>query len=180
MYITNTVQLLEKKSEEIGKKIVEIETMLFNEAEDDAKYRNMYLNRWLRKSSQSLNVSIFQIMYDYKQKLTQAKSCDSLVKEGIMNNMKYFELINLAREQLKNKLPVKTDTNTISNSEEAKSLSSELEVLEGLKVKQVENVNKIFQTLNEDNIMTQMVKVLQKKTTEQAVNLNLSIGYCRK
>lgn len=169
MYITNTLQLLEKKSEEIGKKIVEIETLLYNESEDDAKYRNMYLNRWTRKSSQSLNVQFFQILFDYKQKLTQSKSCDSLVKEGIVNNMKYFELINLTREQLKNKLPVKTDTNTLSNSEEAKTLNSELEVLEGLKVKIVENVNKIFQTLNEDNIITQMIKVLQKKTTEQAI-----------
>ena len=59
MYITNTLQLLEKKSEEIGKKIVEIETMLYNESEDDAKYRNMYLNRWTRKSSQSLNVQFY-------------------------------------------------------------------------------------------------------------------------
>jgi hypothetical protein len=173
MFLSNTMQSLERKSEEIAKKIDECEKMLFNEAEEDGKYRNMYLNRWTRKSSQSLNTPLFQMLYEYKQKLTQARSCDGLVKEGIMNNMKYFELINLTREQLKNKLPVKTDTNTISNSEEAKSLSGELEVLESLKVKLVENVNKTFQTLNEDNIITQMVKVLQKKTTEQAVTLAL-------
>ena len=130
----------------------------------------MYLNRWTRSASQNLNVTLVQLFFEYKQKLTQAKSCDLLVKEAIMNNMKYFELINLSRDQLKNKLPVKTDTNTISNSEEAKSLSSELEVIENLKAKMLENIGKTFQTLNEDNIITQMIKVLQKKTTEQAVS----------
>lgn len=180
MYMSNTLSLLQTKSEEINKRIIEIETMLFNEAEDDAKYRNMYMNRWTRKSSQSLNVLMFQLMFDYKQKLNQSKSCDSLVKEAIVNNMKYFELINLTREQLKNKLPVKTDTNLLSNSEEAKSLSTELEVLEGLKSKVSENMNKIFQTLNEDNIIPQMIKVLQKKTTEQAVIINSNIDSCRK
>ena len=78
-------------------------------------------------------------------------------------------LINLTREQLKNKLPVKSDTSPIKDSEEAKSLSGELEIIENLKAKLVETVNKIFQTLNDDNIITQMIKVLQKKTTEQAV-----------
>jgi len=160
---------LEKKTEEIGKKIQECETMLFNEAEEDGKYRNMYMNRWNRKASSQLNVPLFQTLYEYKQKLAQAKSCDQLVKEGVMNNMKYFELINLTREQLKNKLPVKTDTNILKDGEEAKSLSQELEVLDGYKAKLVESVNKIFQTLNDDNVITQMIKVLQKKTTEQAI-----------
>lgn len=169
MYMSNTLSLLQSKPEEINKKIVDIEKMIVSEADDDAKYRNMYMNRWTRKQSQALNVPMFQIMYEYKQKLNQARSCDALVKEDIVNNMKYFELINLTRDQLKNKLPVKTDTNLLSNSEEAKELSSELEVLEGLKAKFVESVNKIFQTLNEDNIIPQMIKVLQKKTTEQAV-----------
>lgn len=170
MFLTNTLSTLEKKSEEILKKIVECESFLFKEAEDDGKCRNMFLNRWVRKASQTLNYQMFQMLNDYKQKLIQAKSCDSLVKEGIMNHMKYFELINLNREQLKNKLPVKTDTNTISNSEETKSLFLELEIIEGLKAKIEENVNKVIQTLNDDNIITQMIKVLQKKTTEQAVN----------
>ena len=177
MFMSNTLSTLERKADEIGKKIVECETILFvilnnfqNESEEDAKCRNMFLNRWTRKASQSLNVPLFQMLYEYKQKLTQAKSCDSLVKDGLMNNMKYFELINLTREQLKSKLPVKTDTNTICNSEEAKSLSGELEIIDGLKAKIVDNVNKIFQTLNDDNVITQMLKVLQKKTTEQAVN----------
>ena len=129
----------------------------------------MYLNRWTRQASQSLNYPLFQTLQDYKQKLNQSRACDILVKEGIMNNMKYFELINLTREQLKNKLPVKSDTSTIKDSEEAKSLSGELEIIENLKAKLVETVNKIFQTLNDDNIITQMIKVLQKKTTEQAV-----------
>lgn len=171
MYIANTLSLLQAKPEEINKKIVDIEKMLVIEAEDDAKFKNMYMNRWTRKPSQTLNVPMFQTMFEYKQKLNQAKSCDALVKEDIVNNMKYFELINLTREQLKNKLPVKMDTNLLSNSEEAKELSSELDVLEGLKAKFVESVNKVFQTLNEDNIIPQMIKVLQKKTTELAVTL---------
>jgi len=33
-------------------------------------------------------------------------------------------------------------------------------------------IDKIFQLLNDDNIIPQFIRVLQKKTTEKAVNIN--------
>ncbi len=81
----------------------------------------------------------------------------------------YLFSLALDRDQLKSKIPVKQDSSTIRNSEEAKTLSSELESFEKLKNQVVDIVSKIFQTLNEDNIIPQMLMVLAKKTTEGGV-----------
>lgn len=73
------------------------------------------------------------------------------------------------REQISNKIPVKTDNSTIKNSEEAKALSAEIENFEKLKALVIELISKIYQTLNDDNIIPQMLQVLQHKTSEVAV-----------
>jgi hypothetical protein len=126
--------------------------------------------RWTRKHSKDLNMGFYQQMYDYKQKLQQAKSCDNLVKESIMSNMKYFEFLNLTKEKILEKLPVKSDSIlTITNSPETQELSSELDLFNTLRDKLKDNINKTIQNINEENVATLMIKVLQKKTTEQAV-----------
>ena len=127
------------------------------------------MNNWNRQSSINLNQHFFQNLYSFSQKLSQAKACDNVLKEKIMNNLKYFELINLNREQLKKKIPVKVDLSVLTSNQEVKDLESSLETFEKLQATLTENQNKLFQTLNEDNVITQMIKVLQKKTTEQAV-----------
>jgi len=117
-------------------------------------------------------------MQDYKTKLITAKTCDIGIKENIMNNICYFELyyyffnflrLGLDREQLNSKIPVKSDTNSLKNCEEAKALASEIEEFDKLKAKVIDLVAKIFSTLNDDNIIPQMLQVLQKKTSEIAV-----------
>ena len=107
--------------------------------------------------------------YEFKQKLFQSKSCDSLVKEGIIQNMKYFEFLNLTKDQLTKRMPVSSEGNGIRNSEEVKALSNELDILNDLQEKMKECINQIYQNLNEENISSYMIRVLQKKTTEQAV-----------
>jgi hypothetical protein len=128
--------------------------------------------RWSRKQSKDLNMGFYQQLYDYKQKLQQAKSCDTLVKESIMSNMKYFEFLNISKEKILEKLPVKSDSIlSITNSQETQELSSELELFNILREKLKENINKAIQNVNEENVATLMIKVLQKKTTEQAVRI---------
>jgi hypothetical protein len=109
------------------------------------------------------------VLQEYSKKLEIAKNCDAQIKSGIMDNMKYFELLSLSKTSLANKIPVKTDPNSIRNCEEALALRKDLDSLDVLKDKCMEVINKIFQTLNEDNIIPQFIKVLQKKTTEKTI-----------
>ena len=67
------------------------------------------------------------------------------------------------------RMPVSSEGNGIRNSEEVKALSNELDILNDLQEKMKECINQIYQNLNEENISSYMIRVLQKKTTEQAV-----------
>jgi ALIX V-shaped domain binding to HIV len=131
--------------------------------------KSSYLNRWTRQPSHNTNFQYYQLIEEYKKKLDQARQCDTALKQSLSDNFKYFDLVSLPRESLKNKMPVKASGSNLVESEEAKELALELTELEKLKVKLVESINYLFQILNEDNIIPQMIKVLQKKTTEQAV-----------
>ena len=91
--------------------------------------------------------------------------------------MKYFEFLNLTKDQMRSKMPVKNDTTGLKDSEEVKGLSAELDIILNLKEKLMEHINKLFQTLNEENVNTQMVKVLHKKTTEQAILAENKVKY---
>jgi hypothetical protein len=98
-----------------------------------------------------------------------ARKCDLQTKETIVDNIKYFEILTLSKQALTARIPVKSDPSALKNSEEALSLRKELENLDSLKEKCMEIVHKIFNTLNEDNVIPQFIKVLQKKSTEKAV-----------
>jgi hypothetical protein len=101
--------------------------------------------------------------------LEVAKKCDFQTKNDIMENMKYFELLLISKEALKNKIPVKIDPNNVKNCPEALNLRKDLDQLEILKEKAMQVINSIFNALNEDNIVPQMISVLQKKTTEKTI-----------
>lgn len=105
----------------------------------------------------------------FSEKLEIAKKCDLTVKESIMDSIKYFELLGLSRDSLKNRIPVKSDEGSLKNSEEASSLRKDLDELDKLKEKCQEIIEKVFQVLNEDNVIPQFINVLKKKTTEKAV-----------
>jgi hypothetical protein len=169
MFLTNNITNLEKKSEDIGRRINDMMQSLANEDEDDSKYRKQYGDRWNRLPSSQLNMQHLNVLKDYGAKLIQAKNADGSIKTGIMDSMKFFELLGLSKNILSGKIPVKTDPNAIKNCEEANALRKELDNMESLKEKIMEVINKIFQNLNEDNIIPQFIQVLQKKTTEKAI-----------
>jgi hypothetical protein len=113
---------------------------------------------------------IYNIFYNGVEKLKIAKNCDASIKESIVENIRFFELLNLPKPALENKIPVKSDDSKLKNSEEAVALRKDLDTLEGLKNKCMETIDRIFQMLNEDNIIPEFIRVLQKKTTEKAVS----------
>lgn len=169
LFLTNTISSLQKKSEEIEKRINDTIVTLRNEEEEDQKYRQMYGARWTRLPSSSLNVNYMNTLKEYLNKLAIAKNCDAQVKAGILDNMKYFELLTLSKQSLNAKIPQKVDANSIKNCNEATSLRKDLDQMEVLVEKCMEIINKLFQTLNEDNVVPQFIKILQKKTTENAI-----------
>ena len=69
---------------------------------------------------------------------------------------------------------VKSDVSGIGDTDEVKALSAEVDIMNNLTFSLKENINKMFQQLNEESIATQMIKVLQKKSTEQAVIILLN------
>ena len=101
-------------------------------------------------------------------------------KNNITENAKYFELISMDKEKLIGKIPIKSDKTNIGESEEAKEIKKYLEELEIKKISLIEVVSSIFNTLNENNIVTDFVKVLQKKTTENAIFNEKKLEYDEK
>jgi hypothetical protein len=174
LYLLNQVTNLEKQSEEISKKISDLELRLYTEEEEDKKMRNLYGPQWIRLPSQNVNSQFYQILQDYKQKLNVAHSCDNQIKNNLLENKTYFDMLSLSKSSLEKKIPNKQQEeseqmSTIKNSEEAKRLYSDLETLEDLKNKCMEIIDKIFHTLNEDNIIPQFLQLLQKKITEKEI-----------
>jgi hypothetical protein len=66
LYLTNAISSLEKKAEDVSKRIADMELILYNEEEEDNKYRNLYGNRWQRAPSKNLNYMYYQVLYEYK------------------------------------------------------------------------------------------------------------------
>jgi programmed cell death 6-interacting protein len=169
LYLTNNISNLEKKSEEVARRINDILFVIKSEEEEDNKYRNLYGNRWIRTPSSNLNFQYVGIQNDYSKKLEVARKCDSNTKAQIMENMKYYEYLGMSKDALKNKIPVKVDASSVKDCQEAKSLRADLDNLDNIKEKLMEVINKIFQSLNEDNVIPQFIQVLQGKTTEKNV-----------
>jgi programmed cell death 6-interacting protein len=169
MFLNNNITNLEKKGEEILRRINDMLQVLSNEEEEDKKYKSLYDARWNRTPYNQLNYQYINVLKEYQKKLEIAKNCDAQIKQGIMDHMKFFELLGLSKSSLSNKIPQKTDVNAIKNCEEAVSLRKDLDAMDSLKDKCMEVINRIFQSLNEDNMVPQFIKVLQKKSTEKQI-----------
>ncbi len=75
----------------------------------------------------------------------------------------------MEKEKIVNKIPIKAEKTNVKESNEAKEIKALLESLEKQKTKMLEVVNNIFILLNENNVTQNFIKVLQNKTTENAV-----------
>lgn len=169
MFLDNHLSNLGKKNEELVKRTSDISIAVKNEEDEDSKYRSQYGSRWTRSPSNHVNGMLNQRIELILKNLSIAKECDAKIKNSIVENRKYLEILSLNKASLSKQIPVKTDPDKIKNSEPATKLRKDLDVIEGLKTKSMEVINKTFQTLNEDNIIPQFLQVLQNKTTEKSI-----------
>jgi len=72
----------------------------------------------------------------------------------------------MEKDKLAQKIPIKSEKTSIKESAEAKEIKALLETLNKKKEKMMEIVNLIFNSLNENNVVTSFIKVLQNKATE--------------
>ena len=72
----------------------------------------------------------------------------------------------MEKDKLAQKIPIKPEKTSIKESAEAKEIKALLETLNKKKEKMMEIVNLIFNSLNENNVVTSFIKVLQNKATE--------------
>ncbi|MCQ2818522.1 MAG: hypothetical protein MJ252_14735, partial [archaeon] len=168
VFLNNQVQTLSKKPFDIQKRIDDTLVLLQNEQDEDLRLRKQYASKWTRKNSFELNGNYVMTLNDYKRKLDQAKMCDQRTLGDIQNNQKNFELLTLPRQKLNEKIPKKGD-NEVKNCKEATELRSQLDELDKLQGKCMEKIQSIFTMLNEDNVTSQFIQVVNKKTTENAV-----------
>jgi putative cell wall-binding protein len=69
LFLTSNITNLEKKAEEIFKRIAEMQLILKNEEDEDTKYRNMYGERWKRAPSKNMNIQYYAVLHDYFSKI---------------------------------------------------------------------------------------------------------------
>ena len=169
MYLNNNLSNVDSTRDKIYQRIKDISNMLYNEEEEDNIYRMQYGQRWNRQPSKSLNANFLGNLTQFSAKLEIAKNCDAKIKENIMDNMKYFELLGLSKTSLEKKIPVKIDPNSIQTIPEAQSLREDLDKLDRLKDKNIERIEALFRTLNEENLVPQMLEVYKKKNLEDNV-----------
>ena len=67
-YMTNQLSNIDRKGEEIIRRLNDLEATLKHEEDEDNKYRsqNMYGTRWRRQNSSNLNGNYFNIIWEYK------------------------------------------------------------------------------------------------------------------
>jgi len=73
------------------------------------------------------------------------------------------------REKIIQKIPIKSEKTNIKESDEAKEIKTTLETLNQKKEKLLEVVNGLFNSLNDNNVVTSFIKVLQSKATENSI-----------
>jgi hypothetical protein len=171
VFLSNGLANIENRRDEVFHKISDLELMLYEEQEEDNKMRMLYSNRWTRLPSSQINKNYMDKLNDYKSKLIIAKNTDSNIKQSVLDNMRYFDLINLPKKLIESKL-IKSHKNLdseVANSEEASKLRSFLEKLNNLKEKIMEGIHNIFNKLNDDNLVPQFMLVLSKKLTENEI-----------
>ena len=159
MYLNNLMKSLQASPGEIKNRIEQSENLIKNEEAEDQKLRSQYGTKWNRRQSSDLNGNYVNTLNDYKNKLNQAMQCDQNTINDIQNNLKYFDLLSLSREQLNQKIPHRVDANAIKQCKEANDLRAEMDNLENEKNKAMEVISKIFASLNDDNVAAQFIQV---------------------
>ena len=140
-----------------------------NEENDDNINRQKYGSKWIRKSSNVLNVKYIQAIQNHLQNLRRTAVYDQRQNDEICNNAKYFEKISCSKAKLTNDIPGRIINKKPENNKESK-LHEEILNLYDLSDKANEIISPIYDQLNDDTaVLSMFVEVLEKTTTEQAI-----------
>jgi programmed cell death 6-interacting protein len=90
--------------------ILEIYTQLKEEEKIDAELRQKYGAKWIRLPSANLNINMLKQLEHHKQKFDQEKQSNMSIKEFGISMKKRFEVFELDRDSLTNKIPKSNPT----------------------------------------------------------------------
>ena len=140
-----------------------------NEENDDNMHRQKYGTKWIRKSSNVLNVKYIQAINNYLNNLKRTSMYDQKQNDEICNNAKYFEKISCSRAKLTNDIPGRIIGKKPEKTNEIK-LHEEILNLYDLSDKTNDIISPIYDQLNDDSaVLSMFIEVLEKNTTEQAI-----------
>jgi hypothetical protein len=69
LYLTNQIANIKSRSDEIKKRLDDLEVVLFSEKSEDDRLRLLYGNKWTRNSSENLNKDYLITLKDYQSKI---------------------------------------------------------------------------------------------------------------
>ena len=140
-----------------------------NEENDDNMNRQKYGSKWIRKSSNVLNVKYIEAIQNHLKNLQRTAVYDQKQNDEICNNAKYFEKISCSKTKLTNDIPGRVIGKKPENNQESK-LHDEILNLYDLSDKTNDIISPIYDQLNDDAaVLSMFIEVLEKTTTEQAI-----------
>ena len=140
-----------------------------NEENDDNMNRQKYGSKWIRKSSNVLNVKYIEAIQNHLKNLQRTTVYDQKQNDEICNNAKYFEKICCSKAKLTNDIPGRVIGKKPENNKESK-LHEEILNLYDLSDKTSDIITPIYDQLNDDAaVLSMFIEVLEKTTTEQAI-----------
>ena len=170
--LNNIMQNIMQKTGEMGMKLNNCLNLLKQEENEDNFFRQRFQNQWnnVRRPSNQLNFNIKNAAEKYISNLNQTKQYDLKEKDAIVYNIKNFELLNLPKEALIEKIPKAKLDKPKKLSKEEQKVRDGVQNLLKLKKDCFDIINPIFDALNDESQITpSFMEVLSKKTTEQAI-----------
>ena len=140
-----------------------------NEENDDNMNRQKFGTKWIRKSSNVLNVKYIQAIQNHLKNLQRTSMYDQKQNDEICNNAKYFEKISCTKAKLTDDIPGSKVGKKPQNNDESK-LHEEILNLYDLSDKTSDIISPIYDQLNDDSaVLSMFIEVLEKTSTEQAI-----------
>ena len=170
MALTNIMQGIMNKSDYLINTLEGLLHSFESEDKDDNQCRQRFRERWTRGPSQQFNYKMVQAAQQFLSSLRSAKEFDQKENNNIVNNINQFEILNLTKEKLNEKIPAEESEIQTEETQEEKEIRNEILKLYDLKEKCANIMRPIFNQINDDSkIIIQFMEVLAKQSTEQII-----------
>ena len=143
-YLKNQLKTIQEKRDFIENLLNNIENKLLLDKENDEKNQILYGKNW----NLIYNKDFINKCLKYKEQLNVGKNLDFQVKDLIMKNVKYYELIGLPKFVIEARIPSNIDKNKIQNLESKNALKFAVDKLNEDKNKLKNEINFINNEIN--------------------------------